>query len=288
MSGGHHAPVSVHLFVLCPPYSGSTVLWKLCGTSPVVSALPNEGQYIPTVKQVLVRDPWAEERILPWPFIRQAWERYWDLGADVLLEKSPPNLLRARDMEPVFAPAYFLVMVREPYAFCEGVIRRWAWSARQTAEFAVRLMTAQRENLEQLEHTLRLTYEELVADPAGVARRIEAFVPGLGGVNPEHKFRVHAIDGLRRRGIVDLNQRKVDNLSPDELADITAVLEEHGELLAFWGYALRRPDAEHARRHERARRWQRLTAPWRKLLEVLVFAWWQVKSRWRRWAGARR
>lgn len=279
--------MSVHLFVLCPPYSGSTVLWKLVGTSDAVSALPNEGQYIPTVKPVLVADPWAEERQLPWPFIRQAWERYWDLGKDVLLEKSPPNLLRAQDMEPVFEPAYFLVMVRDPYAFCEGVLRRWGWSATETAEFAVRLMAKQRENLDHLEHTLRLTYEELVADPEAVTRRIEAFVPGLTGIDPRYKFRVHAIDGLRRRGIVDLNDRKVANLSPAELTDITAVLERHGELMGFWGYDLRHPTREHARRHARTRALLTLTTPYRKTLELLVMLWWQVKTRYRRWSSAR-
>ncbi len=29
-----------YLFVLCPPYSGSTLLWKLLSTSQNVSSLP--------------------------------------------------------------------------------------------------------------------------------------------------------------------------------------------------------------------------------------------------------
>jgi hypothetical protein len=49
----------IHLFVLCPPYSGSTVLWKLLATSPNVSALPVEGQFLESTQGVMknVFDP---------------------------------------------------------------------------------------------------------------------------------------------------------------------------------------------------------------------------------------
>ncbi len=274
--------MSCHVFVLCPPYSGSTILWRLVGTSEAVSRLPDEGQCIPTVKPVMVKDPWAQERKLPWPFIKQAWERYWDLDKDVLLEKSPPNLLHARDMQDAFRPAYFLVMVRNPYATCEGIMRRRKWDATRTAKFAVRLMRKQRENLETLEHALRLTYEELADDPAATCRKIEAFVPGLSALRPRYKFRVHAIDGLRRRGIVNLNARKIGNLSPEEMKQITAVLERHRDLMDYWGYEMLAPTRRHAVSHAVTRTLLFLSTPYRKGLEVLVMIWWQVKIRFRR------
>lgn len=42
------------------------------------------------------------------------WSRYWDTSRPVLLEKSPPNLVRMRFLQALFPSARFLVIVRHP------------------------------------------------------------------------------------------------------------------------------------------------------------------------------
>jgi hypothetical protein len=42
-----------YLFVLSPPYSGSTVLWGLLATSPETSTHPSEGQMLDGVKHII-------------------------------------------------------------------------------------------------------------------------------------------------------------------------------------------------------------------------------------------
>ena len=114
--------MSSYLFILCPPYSGSTVLWKLVSTSEAVSSLPTEGQFIPEVKAILRATPWRVPLQLPWKDIKAVWDRYWDPSKPLLVEKSPPHLMRTHDIVEHFNPVHFLIMVRNPYAHCEGLM----------------------------------------------------------------------------------------------------------------------------------------------------------------------
>ena len=44
----------------------------------------------------------------------EQWTRHWDLGRRVLIEKSPPNLVRMRFLQSLFPEAGFVVIVRHP------------------------------------------------------------------------------------------------------------------------------------------------------------------------------
>jgi len=44
------------------------------------------------------------------------WSKHWDLTKAVLLEKSPPNLIRTRFLQAMFPGAYFITVVRHPVA----------------------------------------------------------------------------------------------------------------------------------------------------------------------------
>lgn len=45
-----------------------------------------------------------------------AWQPYWDLKRSVLLEKSPPNLIRTRFLQAMFPHALFIIIQRHPIA----------------------------------------------------------------------------------------------------------------------------------------------------------------------------
>lgn len=228
-----------YLFILCPPYSGSTLLWKLVATSTAVSSLPSEGQFLPEVSEAMRERPWDETLALPWARIKSVWDGYWDHGKPILLEKSPPNLIRTDAIRAHFQPVHFLLMVRDPYAHCEGLMRRNGWDATRAAEFSARCLRQQAHNAEHLPNALAFTYEALADDPASVARRIEAFLPALGRLQEAGSFQIDSIDGLVDRPILNLNERKLGQLSPDALRQIDAVLSRDVDALRYWGYALR-------------------------------------------------
>lgn len=161
-----------YIFILCPPYSGSTILWKLIATSPRVSSLPKEGQFIPEVREIMRKEPWNPEIHLPWDLIKTTWEGYWDQSKPFLVEKSPPNIIHTSEIIEHFHPIYFLIMVRNPYAHCEGLIRRNKWSARQAVEFSLRCLIQQIVNTEALNKAISFTYEALVEDPEEICKKI--------------------------------------------------------------------------------------------------------------------
>lgn len=113
-----------YLLILSPPYAGSTVLWQLLQTSPHVSALPTEGQYLEPVKQIMTGHPGNAGLPLPWALIKQEWSKHWDLSKPLLLDKSIRNLSHAKEIEQAFETSWFIVVMRDPYALCEGFARR--------------------------------------------------------------------------------------------------------------------------------------------------------------------
>ena len=67
-----------------------------------MSSLPVEGQFLPELAGLARDKPWDVTRPLPWPEIKAVWESVWDMSKPVLLEKSPPNLIRTQDIEANF------------------------------------------------------------------------------------------------------------------------------------------------------------------------------------------
>jgi hypothetical protein len=233
--------MSTYLFVLCPPYSGSTLLWKLLSTSQNVSSLPEEGQFLPELEGVMRDKPWDASRALPWPEIKAVWESYWDMSKPVLLEKSPPNIIRTQDIEANFQPVRFVVMVRDPYAHSEGLMRRNNWNVNFAASFAMMCLRTQLQNARNLDSAMVLTYESLVQDPAQTCQQLETFLPQLGELDHAASFEVHSVDGTLDRPITDLNAKKIAGLSADTIAAMNKVFAQHQETLAAWGYELLAP-----------------------------------------------
>ena len=51
------------------------------------------------------------------------WSRYWDLSRPLLLEKSPPNMLKMRFLQALFPRARFVVVVRHPLAVTAATLK---------------------------------------------------------------------------------------------------------------------------------------------------------------------
>jgi sulfotransferase family protein len=126
----------------------------------------------------------------------EEWSAHWDLSRPVLLEKSPPNLLKTRFLQALFPGSAFVVIVRHPIPVSIPTAR-WRGTRRYDRMFqhwltCHRLFEADRERLERV-HVL--TYEQLVRDPAGVLDRIFEFLelepippgePVEGGANEKY------------------------------------------------------------------------------------------------------
>jgi hypothetical protein len=105
------------------------------------------------------------------------WSAHWDLSRPVLVEKSPPNLLKTRLLQALFPGSSFVVIVRHPIPVSIPTAR-WRGTRRYDQMFehwlhCHELFEADRVHLGRA-HVL--TYEQLVRDPAGVLRGIFEFL----------------------------------------------------------------------------------------------------------------
>jgi hypothetical protein len=222
-----------YLFILCLPASGSTLLWQILRTSSHVGFLPVEGQAL--AREILFnKQRWNPEMPVQWEKVKEKWEAVWDLTKPVLLEKSPPHLVRARQLEANFPDSYFVIMVRNPYAFCEGVKRRWKIDSAYTeiARFWVDWAGCQIDNHRSLSRALFFTYEELTDAPGDICQRLIAFMPELQKLYPERHFNVFE----KTQRIENLNRKQIRRLTPDDMLEINGVLKSKPELMQYFHY----------------------------------------------------
>jgi hypothetical protein len=230
------------LFILCPPYAGSTLMHEIICTSAQVSPTNifgvREGQGLPEVRRLVdYRKEWDEDYEYPWCDIKSIWLQYWDTSRPVLMDKSPPNLLRARDIQRYFHPCSFIVMTRNPYAQSEGMMRRNKMPPKSAAEFAVKCLRFQRQNAESLDRSCTIRYEDLVTDPLATKRQLETFMPQLKALDMDRRFTAHNRQNEKLR-VTDLNPGSIARLTNNEKAQLTDVFAVDPALLSGFGYDL--------------------------------------------------
>lgn len=182
--------------------------------------------------------PWDPEYKIPWTIIKSAWEEVWNLKKPILLEKSPPNLMRAFEIQEAFSPSNFIVTIRDPYAFCEGYTRRQKTSYGESASSWATWAGFQRRNIEELERSLFFTYESFTEHPEHISNKILQFIPQLERLEPNNDFQAQSIIAYEARKITNLNQIKISQLSVRDIKEINKILERHCDLLDFFGYTL--------------------------------------------------
>ncbi|HEX7966553.1 MAG TPA: sulfotransferase [Gammaproteobacteria bacterium] len=237
-----------HVFILTPPFSGSTLLVRLLATSPQVSTFSTErgeGMNIPELREVMQPDRWDPAKPMPWDQIRRVFESHWDMTRPVLVEKGPANQLRTREIEAAFTGASFVIMMRDPYAWCESMDRRGrrrGAAGLAMGEHARRwLLHARilREEAGRLARVLRFSYEALCDDTAEVVGKLVEFVPEIGALDPARDFDVHSTFGKRHNPITNANLSALARLDAVQRREISSVLGEDPALLEYFSYELR-------------------------------------------------
>lgn len=232
-----------YLFILSPPFCGSTLLNQIISTSNNVSCNNNigtrEGQTLPEVIEVMFNNNrWNENAKLPWQKIKKIWRKYWELSKPILLDKSIPNIMRANKLKEVFSPISFICIVRSPYAQCEGIIRRTGKSAEIAAKFTIDCLRYQKENIESQKKLLFFTYEELCDNKDKVISDIINFIPELEDININKKFKAHNFKTTKSMQITNLNKEKIKNLSKGDLEVINKCFDQEKELLKYFNYPI--------------------------------------------------
>lgn len=189
--------------------SGTTLLARLLAAHPEVSGFSgtgvpaDEGQHLQTVypparafggpgrfafrrESHLTEDsplvsPDARERLLA------EWSPHWDLSRRVLVEKSPPNLVRFRFLQALFPGASFVAVLRHPVAVAYAT-RKWSkTSVRSLLRHWVAAHETFAADRAHLERLLVVRYEDLVDEPDPTLARVFEFL-GLETVPVPHEL----------------------------------------------------------------------------------------------------
>ena len=117
------------------------------------------------------------------------WSRHWNTEARLLLEKSPPNLVRSRFLQALFPNSRFIMLLRHPVAV---TLATQKWSRTPLAALLEHWVLCHERfayDHRHLNRLLTLKYEEFVASPDVWVDRIHAF---LGVSSSPHGQQVEA------------------------------------------------------------------------------------------------
>lgn len=237
------------LFVATLPNSGSTALASLLlsASRAVHLHYNSEGQWlIPQISRSPRR--WDPSWRVDLGRVRAVWvdaALRRKPGEVVVVEKSPPNLARFRQIRAVFAdmPSWGVRFSRDPYAICASWAKRYpdmASRRRAADEFeALGAVCGQRYALlAGLDDAidLDLSYEGLAADVPGSIDKVRRLVPALADIDPGADV---AVKDYERQPIQDMNAAQIAMLSAEGVAAISRGLEPHRAAVERFGYALR-------------------------------------------------
>jgi hypothetical protein len=240
----------LYLFVFTPPYSGSTALAGVLNSAPWSMVLnPNgEGQWLlPGLINKALR--WEADMEVNWDSVRAVWgqkvKQVEQLTGrvDVVIEKSPPNMVRAEALLNAYPHHEVLVFNRNPFANCASILYRNHKADELTDERRLHLLNVlARDWMRYAEHLKRiiearapivLSYEDFCLDTERELEKVISRVPQLQEADPGRQVRVKDYEP---QSISDHNARQIDRLSEAEKVRISQKLSEQQELVAYFGY----------------------------------------------------
>jgi len=243
-----------YLFVVCVNNCGSTLIQRILGTSNNALRHDSEGQFL--VPNNLLPNPvyykcggvWTERSDIfentiyyNWPEIKRVWHAEWakkgNLETNILIEKSPPNVLRTKLLFKEFFESYFIVSIRNPYVMCQSVKEKVVDDKKIVSRCIKHWVTCaykQQQNMD-LPNSLTVTYEQLCENPQNFRYELIELLPELYDIDLEKEYVIKD----KSSKIINSNKEYLKRLTDEDRIEINNTLIGHEEILEFWGYTIR-------------------------------------------------
>ena len=217
-----------YIFVLCPPHQGSTIIINLLNSSKNVSTFldcktwAGESQWLYKKhgNKDYEKNRWNPDYKLDMELVDKVFNIYLNKNKEIWVEKSPPSICRAKMFQDYFSKlgeVYFIISIRNPYS------SRW----HKTTNW-IKCAKYQKYNLENLNNTILVSYEECCNDLEKVISKITNKIPELGKIfnNSHPKFN-------NERGNL-IHSNKVDRVK--EKKKKNKILKKNIDLVKYFGY----------------------------------------------------
>ena len=237
------------LFILTPPYSGSTALAQVLNSAKESMILNEraEGQWL--IPGLCQKDRWKPTKQVQWESVKATWLSQVNMierlvgKIDVIIEKSPPHIVRADQLADTFPYSKFITFNRNPYANCASILYRHHNPAQKTEKKRILILQGLARDwiarsiwikkwIDTLQ-TINLTYEQFCNDPKSQIQLVADALPSFTGVDVNQQLK---IKDYPTQNISNQNRRQIANLSDQEKLAISRELSAHEQLLNFFGY----------------------------------------------------
>ena len=168
---------------------------------------------------------------------KRDWAKFFPRRPGILLEKSPPNTVRARWLQRNFSPSRFLAVVRNPYAVCEGIRRRHDYSIEVAANHWLCANECLFADMKLLEKAMWFKYEDFTEKTQEYLKKIQVFLElkePFDMAKWSSAF-AHSVEG-NTCGIQNLNEESLSKLSGQDISTINRIA---GKFMTVLGYPVR-------------------------------------------------
>jgi len=240
-----------HLFLLCPNNSGSTFIQESFRNCKNVAVLDDEGQFTPgfqseissghnldfifTLKPKLFENQKGDNE---WHANEYYWNQIWNKNnpdAEWKFEKSPPNILRPHLILDCFVNVSFIIMVRNPYAMAESILRANPnASIQDIGNHVLNCLTIQRKNCYLRGTNLIFTYEDMCNRPEWVEQQVK------------DKFKIDDFtlvanknhSKIQDNSVKNYNDEQISRLKKYHILELNKIFSTATDTLDFWGYSI--------------------------------------------------
>lgn len=238
------------LFILTPPYSGSTALAELLNSSHRTTFLQEraEGQWL--VPGMCENDRWDAAKQIDWDSVKATWlSKYQEIqqlvkNVDIVIEKSPPNMLRIKQLISIFPNYSLLAFNRNPYANCVSIMYRNYKPDNKSQEERHQVLGVLAKSWLEKSALIRdlvlelkinmFTYEEFCSDISGCIKQIDLPFDVLRSINVASVVKVK---DYKPQPIISQNERQLSNLTAAEVGLLNDIFAKESDVLSFFGYA---------------------------------------------------
>lgn len=239
------------IFIVTPPYSGSTALCKVLNTSHRSMLLAPNGEGQNLVPGLCNTDRWQPGLDVDYESVRAVWLSKFQsiknltLTTDVVIEKSPPNMVRMEQLSSQFESSCFLANNRDPYANCASILYRR--HSADSLDIETRISILQQlakgwqrrseliKRLVQKKNIPLVTYETFCDEPSSVVEALNIDEDFKASINPAAEVQVKDYD---QQPIINQNERHTRLINSREIEAMSSVLAEKQHLMEFFGYEI--------------------------------------------------
>jgi hypothetical protein len=112
------------------------------------------------------------------------------------------------------------------------------YDAETAAIFTLKCLRFQKKNIETLESSIAISYEELASNPSRFVDKISTILPELNDINTSKEFSAHNFLNEDKMKITDLNAKKIKLISKEDLKIMSEIFSKEKELLEYFNYQI--------------------------------------------------